>query len=759
MQSSQFRRLTGLIVTVLVVLLVLLIGLTLARFPLTQAEGAEEAPGQIATRAAEASAATAAAVEASNATATAAMVAGLMPTFTPTTGAPAPGAVESATPAPDPVESAALGVTLQATPTRREPAQGEATPAGESVPDTTPAAAEAPAETVPTRDPSTLPLPDPGAPPTATVQFFANPNEVQDVAFDADGFWAATNAGAIRWDVDTGAATFFGLEQGLGSMRLTSAVACPLEDFGLVFGSDAGLQIWNAEEGSWRQVVSGGAAIRHRDVVALACDVAQGLLAVGYGEHGIDLFRARQGRWYYVERSEQVAPQGVTALAIGSGGVVWVASRGALASVNGTRITDYSAGSSPLTGEEITALAVDDGGALWVTAGDRLYRFADATWQVYDAGRVTGAFPAGLLADVQPAAGGRVWVAGAAGDLCRFDPELETCGLFYSGEEGMAAGPVRDLAVGANGAVGYGTAQTGSSVLARSRWRTLALEAGFPVANRTFAAVADTNGFLWVASAAGVQQVDPGRPLSARLIDATDAGSPPSVRTLFADARGGVWLGGLWASHFDGAAWTHYAQADGLAGDEVTAMAEDAQGRIWFGTPVGLSIWTGTTFFNLTGENGLPNAQISALAADAQGMWIGSAGGGLYRFENNQLQVLTAENVGLPSNTITALLAGADGVLYVGTDAGLAQLAAGAVEAVEELPGQPVTSLAASPDGSIWVGTQGAGAWVRRDGAWQPVAVQGVTLPGDVRTVAVDLYGGAWLGSEAGLVRLAPNAR
>ncbi|MGL4649457.1 MAG: ligand-binding sensor domain-containing protein, partial [Caldilineaceae bacterium] len=399
------------------------------------------------------------------------------------------------------------------------------------------------------------------------------------------------------------------------------------------------------------------------------------LLAVGYGEHGLDIFRERQGRWYYVERSEQVAAQGVSALAIGKGGIIWVASRGALASVNGTRVTDFSAGSSPLTGEEITALAVDDGGALWVTAGDRLYRYADATWEVYSADRVTSDFPGGLLADVQPAAGGRVWLAGASGDLCRFDPELDTCSPFIRGADGadpgMVTGPIRDLAVSESGDIGYGTAQAGSSVLARSRWRALALETGFPAANRTFATVSDANGFLWVATAGGVQQADPGRPQSSLLVDAAEAETPPSVRTLFADARGGVWLGGLWASYFDGAAWTHYTQADGLAGDEVTAIAEDAQGRIWFGSPVGLSIWTGTTFFNLTSDNGLPDAEIRSLAADPQGMWIGSASGGLYRFENNQLQVLTAENVGLPSNTVTALLVAADGTLYVGTDAGL----------------------------------------------------------------------------------------
>lgn len=742
MQSSQFRRLSGLIVTLLLLALVLLIGSTLLRFPLT--------PGtELPTPISEAEAGATAAAAAARATESAAIAAGMQPTFTPT--APAAGGeapAQGTTPAPGQPD-AQLGVTLQATPTRRA-AAGE--PTVETL-------APSPLPPTPTRDPNALPLPDPAAPPTATVQFFANPNEVQDVVFAGDGLWAATQIGALRWDVDTGAATLAGLAQGLGSVRLNSAINCPLEGFGLVFGSDAGLQIHDSADESWRQELGGGSTLRHNDVAALACDTAQGLLVVGYREHGLDIYRQRQGRWYYVERSEQVAPQGVSALAIGSGGVVWVASRGALASVNGTRIATYGAGAGPLTGEEITALAADDAGAIWVTAGDRLYRYAEATWQVYSADRVSGDFPSGELADVQPAQGGRVWLAGAAGEICRMDSELETCSPFYGGAEGMAPGPLRDLAVGSGGTLGFGTAQAGSSLLARNLWRTLALEAPFPAANRTFAVGADAAGFLWTAGSAGVQQLDPAHPDQARLVDLEASGASPAVRTLHADLRGGMWLGGQWASHFDGSAWRHFTQADGLVGDEISAIAEDAQGRIWFGTPVGLSIWTGTTFFNLTGDNGLPNAEISALAADATGMWIGSAGGGLYRFENNQLQVLTAENVDLPSNTVTALLATADGVLYVGTDAGLAQFAAGAVTAINDLPGEPVAALAVSPDGSVWVGTQGAGAWVLRDGAWQAVAVQGLALPSEVNSIAIDLYGGAWLGADDGLVRIAPNAR
>jgi len=760
LHSSKFRRLTGAVITLLVIALVTLIGSTLARFPLTETES-----GSLV--------AEIAATDSTNGNPPATEAAEPLPS-TPT---PAPGSAESAVNQAAPPQGAEanqtepapeFGVTLQATPTRDEVAPvGEASADATSTIEAETAAGETPEAATPIPGESVttggLPLPNPDSPPTSTVQFFANANDIQDVAFADAAFWSATNAGAIQWDPDTGTSTLYGIEEGLGSVRLSSVVNCPLENFGLVFGSDAGLQVYNAAAAAdgkaWRQITNSGASLRHRNISALACDPAQGILAVGYSEHGIDLYRERQGRWYYVERTEVMAPQGVSALAIGRGGVIWVASRGALASVNGTRITDLSSGNSPLTGEEITALAVDDTGALWVTAGDRLYRFADATWKVYGPDRVAGDFPRGQLADVQPAPGGRVWIASTAGSICRLDPELDTCSPFHSGAEGMAAGPVRDLATGPSGELGYGTALAGSSVLLRNRWRTLALADGFPSANRVFATTSDTNGFLWVATSTGVQKVDPGKPASMQVIEPDTAGTPPAVRTLYADARGGVWLGGLWASYYDGTIWKHYTQAEGMVGDEVSAVAEDAQGRIWFGTPAGLSIWTGTTFFNLTSANGLPDAKILALAADAQGVWIGSADGGLYRFEQNQLQVLTAENVGLPSNTVTALLVAANGTLFAGTDLGLAQFAEGTLEIVDAIPALPITALASSPDGSIWAGTQGAGTWVLRDGTWQPLTIAGIILPSTVRDISIDLYGGVWLGADNGLVRVAPDAR
>lgn len=712
--SSGFRTLTGVIVTVLVVLFVILIGTTLARYPMGEVSQAGD------------------------------MTEGATPpaASSPTSGVVANDAepTPAETTAPAPAESTSVfAVTIQPTATR-EPRVVLDTP--------TPTASATPTA------PPGLPTPNPEATIAAPVLVYANANWVNDVAYAGTTLWAATSGGAVQWRADGAEPRVITAADGLGATFLTAVADCALEDFGVIFGSDHGLQVYSPDAQTWKQIRGGGAALRYDDVTALACDVKQGVLAVGYGANGVDVFRAQPGRWSNFEPDEGFAEQPVTALAIAENGVVWAASGGSLAQLTGSRVRLITPEDSPLTGEIIGDLAVDDDNALWLTSGERLYRLSGSTWSTYAASKASGDFPAGALVSVAPAQGGRVWVAAADASLCRFDPEFESCAPYYAGAEGMVLGPLTSMAVGSGGALAYGTRGQGSSAYARSGWAPLTLDQSFPVANRVFALASDANGFVWAATNGGVHQFDPGDPQVNALFTADSDGITTSnVRTLYADNRGGVWLGGIGASYFDGVRWTNYTQADGLAGDEITAIAEDSQRRIWFGTRTGLSIWTGTTFFNLTSENGLPDAEILSLAVEGDGMWIGSAGGGLYRFENNQLQVLTSENVGLPSNRITALLA-RDGSLFVGTDRGLARLEQNRPQPVEGMDAQRITSLA-SGGGLLWAGTTEDGAYSSADGvAWQRAESDDTALPNSVRAVTVDLYGGAWLGTEAaGLTR------
>ena len=179
-------------------------------------------------------------------------------------------------------------------------------------------------------------------------------------------------------------------------------------------------------------------------------------------------------------------------------------------------------------------------------------------------------------------------------------------------------------------------------------------------------------------------------------------------------------------------------------------IAEDAQHRIWLGASGGLSIWNGATFFTLNRQTGLPNEEITALLSDGPRMWIGTNGGGVFRFENNQLQVFNSDNIGLESNFITALGKLPDGTLLIGSDQGLMTYTGGKAEAVNDVPHNRVTSIVNALLSEVWVGTAGGGLHRYSDGNWNRLVDNGNLPDSNIVALTVDGYGALWIATGDG---------
>ena len=141
------------------------------------------------------------------------------------------------------------------------------------------------------------------------------------------------------------------------------------------------------------------------------------------------------------------------------------------------------------------------------------------------------------------------------------------------------------------------------------------------------------------------------------------------------------------------------------------------------------------------------------MAADPDGVWIGTAGGGLYRFAGSQLQILNQQNVGLPSDNINKLATGPDGALWIGTDLGLARLADGSLTSVKELTERAVESLAVTGNGEVWAGVDSDGIFYSDGTAWtQLTLADRLPSPRIAALLAADDASGSavWLGGEQG---------
>jgi ligand-binding sensor domain-containing protein len=106
--------------------------------------------------------------------------------------------------------------------------------------------------------------------------------------------------------------------------------------------------------------------------------------------------------------------------------------------------------------------------------------------------------------------------------------------------------------------------------------------------------------------------------------------NPSYVFCILAAADGSIWAGtwGGGVARFDGKAWRNLTARDGLAGNIVYSMAQDAQGQLWFGTDHGVSRWDGKVFKNLGVAQGLLDQNVYALAVGPDGdIWAGTKKG------------------------------------------------------------------------------------------------------------------------------------
>jgi ligand-binding sensor domain-containing protein len=576
-----------------------------------------------------------------------------------------------------------------------------------------------------------------------------NANWANALALNGDTLWVASGGGALAWDVNSGEVTHSTTENGLIANHLTAVVDCPLPGFGTVFGGDQGIQILD-QRGNWKTLTSGGNSLSHDDVSALACNIDSGLLVVGYAQHGIDIFRSQDGRWMTVGADAGLAADQVSALAINSAGAIGVASDAALSILQNQNVTVYNADNSPLQGEPLRSLAADEAGALWMVSGDRLLQLDGEMWNVFTAADVTGDFPFGVLIGAQPVGDGLLWLASEPGDLCLFDVQGKLCRIYQRGQPGMVAGPLTALTADSAERVAFASQQHGVSLFSADGWKPLIAAEPVLAGNRMGALASDDTGFIWAASDGGLQQINPQRTAAHWLYDADNSGLATIDIRAILDSRRGVWVGGRGASSFDGQRWTNYTVADGLAGEEVTSIAEDAQGRIWLGTRSGLSIWNGSSFFNLTTSAGLPNDDITALLAQDNGMWIGSNGGGLYRFEQNQLQVYTADNAGLPGDAIGALGLDAEGNLLVAANQQLVRFVDGEVSPFPDAPQATIRDLETDADGWLWVATAESGVF-RFDGStWRQLTGKDGLPDRAISALTMDDYGIPWIGGATG---------
>ncbi len=473
--------------------------------------------------------------------------------------------------------------------------------------------------------------------------------------------------------------------------------------------------------------------------------------------------------WVQITEDEGLAHSDVRAIAQDPAGFMWFGLRlGGLARYDGYELVvrQHDAADPQSMGNQIVwALLVDRAGALWIgTEGglDRYDRQTD-TFRHYrhEPGRAEG-LPNNVVTCIYEDASGRLWVGTREGLARLDDRERGTFRTFLRPQvvEGSTAkDTIRSIVEDpTTGLLWLGTSDGLAAFDPRTGAFLTCLHDPGDLRSLSHNAVnkvvRDTDGAFWALTEQGANRFRPRierverhavqepRLSFDRVYVPGDAGNPGAnfVRDALVDRKGRLWFATRGGVHlFDRATgkFTSYRRVPGdpssLNDDLVQAIFEDRAGNIWVGTYAGgvNRLRSDAKPFRTHRHNAgdprtLSENRIAGLAFDPAGRLWASTVNGLNRLDDDGWTRFLhdpQDSATLPSNDLSTIAIGSDGVVWVGSNYrgiyrydgvrfstyATSPSNVPAPNGTYSFTGGQVNSLLPDPAGGVWVGARSYG--------------------------------------------------
>ncbi|MFT4113736.1 two-component regulator propeller domain-containing protein [Silvibacterium sp.] len=262
----------------------------------------------------------------------------------------------------------------------------------------------------------------------------------------------------------------------------------------------------------------------------------------------------------------------------------------------------------------------------------------------------------------------------------------------------------------------------------------------------------DRDGWLWIGTSQGVARYRDGRFASSAQI-AGEVVAPVPARSaiwrIAQDAGGRIWL--LTSAGLESYDGHGFAQADGVPPlDEDATMVVGVQGDLWLSTMQGLAYTAaGSIHFRIAGipSSGAASA-IHALAVDSHGQAWAAVSAGVEICAASDCRMLEAAS---PLGNVHAIAFDAEGRAWLGADNGLAMYDGRTLtrwSTGEGLPAARVERLFFDREGALWIATPVGPARFYRGRLEAMPAHEGL-VGGSLLSWLEDREGNLWLGSES----------
>ncbi len=386
----------------------------------------------------------------------------------------------------------------------------------------------------------------------------------------------------------------------------------------------------------------------------------------------------------------------------------------------------------------VQAIAQTQDGYIWIGTQEGLARFDGVKFDIFDK-QNTPELKSNDIRSLVAARDGALWIGTSFGLVRRQNAQF----ISFTTNEGLPDNNIEIITEDHRGQIWIGTA-TGLLDYRDGKFQTVAMRAGIQ------AVLALDDGSLMLATASGVETIRNGAIGPANAPDVLKAGN---VTALAEDQTGGLWYGtteGVWEFRNDK---TVHA-INGLPNGRVSFVRTDREGATWIGTSSGLARLRNGLIEMLTTADGLSSNLVRAIFEDREGsVWVGTEGGGLILLKSRKFTTLTTKD-GLSSNFVKAIFQDHEGGVWIGTNGGgLTLLKNGQISKFttrDGLVSDVVLSLAGDGAGNLWIGTPD-GLNLFKAGKFKTYTFADGLSNDLVRSVYVDRSGDLWVGTRAGL--------
>ncbi len=393
-----------------------------------------------------------------------------------------------------------------------------------------------------------------------------------------------------------------------------------------------------------------------------------------------------------------------------------------------------------LPGNAVVGVAQTSDGFLWVATLNALVRFDGLKFREFEVQDVPGLQVGenrGLAVDRR----GRLWLFKTRGGAFCLDKEQS---FSFSSYDGLPKQPLTDMAIDRDNGVWLSASSLGNHLvrILNHGVRSFAEEDGLSSRGGCFLA-SSTKGELWFATKFSAGVFRKGR--FEELVKL------PGLSLRIAGARSeGIWLfcGRQLLKYAEGGALTNLGElADIDPNMRATSLFEDHAGTVWIGTAgAGLFSYDNGEFKHVSTSH----HNILCVTEDSEGnIWVGT-GGGLNRL-HRQIARLHNVDVQVPPAAVYSACEDRLGAIWA-VSASLTRRQAGgwsvlATNNIEHIPS--FTCVAADSSAGVWVGTQFRGLLYLNNGGTRIFATENGLASSHIRSLLPTPTGDVWVGTDS----------